>query len=59
VWRTLDADDRERLEERTKRFVARTRWEGARNFEITDEIRVLIAAQACLLTLRFDHLARR
>lgn len=54
TWRTLGPDERARLEERTKRFVAGTRWEAARDFAMTDEIRVLIAAQVCLLTLGFD-----
>jgi len=54
VWRTLDAEERRLLEDRTKLFVAETRWEPARGFTMTDEVRVLIAAQANLLALGFD-----
>jgi Mlc titration factor MtfA (ptsG expression regulator) len=54
LWRTLDADDRTRLEDRTKVFLANTRFEAANGFAITDEIRVLVAAQACMLALGFD-----
>ena len=54
AWRTLDVQERARLEDLVKVFVADTRWEAARGFTMTDEIRVLIAAQACLLTLGFD-----
>ena len=54
AWRTLTPDERERLEERTKRFIAETRFEAARGFTMTDEMRVLIAAQACLLLIGFD-----
>jgi Mlc titration factor MtfA (ptsG expression regulator) len=54
VWRTLSADERSRLEDRTKLFVADTRWEAARGFSMTNEVRVLIAAQANLLAIGFD-----
>jgi Mlc titration factor MtfA (ptsG expression regulator) len=50
----LSLDERALLEDRTKLFVADTRWEAARGFTMTDEIRVLIAAQACLLAIGFD-----
>lgn len=36
-------------------FVASTRWEAARGFTVTEEMRVLVAAQACLLLLGLDH----
>lgn len=35
-------------------FVATTRWEAARGFRLTEEIEVLIAAQASLLLLGLD-----
>ena len=54
LYVTLDADERARLEELTKRFLARVRFEPAQGFTVTDEMRVLIAAQACLLVLELD-----
>lgn len=36
-------------------FVATTRWEAARGFRVTEEMEVLIAAQACLLLLGLDR----
>lgn len=62
-WRTLidanvpylkrlpEADHRE-LEGHIQVFLAEKRFEGAGGLELTDEIRVTIAAQACLLLLR-------
>jgi MtfA peptidase len=54
LWHRLDADERARLESLTTTFVAAKRWEAANGFEITETIRVLIAAQACLLVLELD-----
>ena len=46
------------LEELTVEFVRRIRWEAARGFEVTDEVRAVIAANACRLLLGFgDELA--
>ncbi len=36
-------------------FVAEKEWEGCQGVEITDEIKVTIAGQACLLLLGLDH----
>src|SRR5215471_12955760 len=36
------------------RFIECKSWEGCAGLQITDEIRVTIAAQACLLVLGFD-----
>ena len=47
----LDQNKREALKNQVKVFVAEKEFEGASGLEITDEIRVTIAAQACLLTL--------
>lgn len=52
-WRQLDDDERDQLADITMRFVERQRWEAARGFAITDEMQVLIAAQAGLLVLGF------
>lgn len=54
AWHSLSRDERERLEGLVKVFVADKRWEAARGFALTDEIRVVIAAQACLLILELD-----
>jgi len=36
-------------------FIAEKKWEGAGGLELTDEIRVTISAQACLLLLGLPH----
>jgi len=50
----LDADQAERLRGWIAVFLAEKRFEGCRGFEVTDEVRLLIAAQAGLVTLGFD-----
>lgn len=60
-YHRLSADDRAELLGHTQVFLAEKRFEGCSGFEITDEIRVTIAAQACLLLLHrrtdyFPHL---
>lgn len=57
----LSATGRAELLGHIQVFLARKRFEGCGGFELTDEIRVTIAAQACLLLLRretdyFPHL---
>jgi hypothetical protein len=54
LWHFLDDDERTRLGELMTRLVTSTRWESARGFILTDEIRVVIAAQASLLILGLD-----
>ena len=49
--RLSEADQRE-LEGHIQVFVAEKNFEGCGGFQITDEVKVLIAAQACLLLLR-------
>ena len=44
-----------RLRELVQVFVAEKRWEGLGGLEMTDEIRVTVAAQACVLLLGRDH----
>jgi Mlc titration factor MtfA (ptsG expression regulator) len=51
----LDADERQRLRELTQVFVSEKHWEGCGGLELTDEIRVTIAATACLLIMGRDH----
>jgi Mlc titration factor MtfA (ptsG expression regulator) len=54
-YRYLDAGERQRLRELVQVFVAEKEWEGCNGLELTDEIRVTIAAQACLLVLELEH----
>jgi len=46
---------RDRLKRRIQILLAEVQFEGVRGFRITDEVRVLIAAQACLLLLGNDR----
>jgi Mlc titration factor MtfA (ptsG expression regulator) len=50
-WRHLDAGERERLEGLALELVAEKAWEAANGFELTDEMMVVISAQAALLIL--------
>jgi Mlc titration factor MtfA (ptsG expression regulator) len=51
VFGRLSSDDQTELLEHTQVFLAEKHLEGAGGLELTDEIRVTIAAQACLLLL--------
>lgn len=51
AWVWLDEDRRSRLVADTATLMHRFRWEAARGFELTGEIRATIAAHAALLTL--------
>jgi Mlc titration factor MtfA (ptsG expression regulator) len=53
-WSLLDVDEATRMRALVARFVHRTRWEAARGFELTEDVKVLIAAQASLLLLGLD-----
>jgi Mlc titration factor MtfA (ptsG expression regulator) len=53
-WTLLSDTERERLEGLIARMYHRTRWEAARGFELTESMKVLIAAQASLLLLGLD-----
>jgi len=50
-YRRLSPADREELKEHIQVFLAEKHFEGAVGLVITDEIRVTIAAQACMLLL--------
>ena len=52
--RGLEPARRRRLDERVQTFIADTSWEGCGGLELTEEMQVTIAAQACLLTLDRD-----
>jgi MtfA peptidase len=51
----LDDDQRAHLHALIQVFIAEKHWEGAGGLELTDEIRVTISAQACLLLLGLPH----
>jgi hypothetical protein len=53
-WNYLAAGQRERLAGLVQIFVAEKHWEGLRGLTVDDEIRVTVAAAACLLLLGFD-----
>lgn len=50
--RKMRAEDRHKLERLVLIFLAEKNFEGAGGFELTDDVRVAIAARACLLVLR-------
>jgi hypothetical protein len=51
----LDKTERAHLHALIQVFNAEKRWEGCGGLELTDEIRVTISAQACLLLLGLPH----
>lgn len=51
----LDADERRHLEGLILCFLEEKPFEGCGGFEITDEVRVTVAGQACLLLLAREH----
>jgi Mlc titration factor MtfA (ptsG expression regulator) len=51
----LDDVERAHLRALVKVFVAEKDWEGCGGLELTDEIRVTVSAQACLLLLGLPH----
>jgi hypothetical protein len=54
LYGRLPEADRGELERLIQVFMAEKRFEGCGGLEVTDEIRVVIAAQACLLLLHRD-----
>ena len=54
VYERLGDAEREHLERNIRVFLASVLFEGCGGLEVTDEMRVLIAAQACLLLLNRD-----
>ena len=55
VWSRLPDADRARLGRLVQVFVVEKTWEGCGGLEITEEIRVTVSAQACLLLLGLEH----
>lgn len=54
-WRFLDDDERARMRELVQVFIEEKHWEGCGGLTMTDEVRVTVAADACLLLLGRDH----
>ncbi len=50
-WRWLEADERLVLGDLIAELITTKRWEAAQGFELTDEVLVVISAQAALLVL--------
>ena len=55
LYARLSDDERRRLQGRTQIFIAEKYWEGCGGLVLTDEIKVTIAAQACLLVLGMER----
>lgn len=51
----LSEDEQRHLRMLIQVFIAEKQWEGADSLELTDEIRVTISAQACILLLGLPH----
>lgn len=56
-WWDFSVEDRTTLRDLMVRLLTEKRWEAANGFELTEEIRLVIASQAALLVLGldFDH----
>lgn len=54
-WRTLAPDEQAKLQDLVQVFVDEKHWEGCGGLTLDDEVRVTIAAQACLLVLHREH----
>jgi Mlc titration factor MtfA (ptsG expression regulator) len=54
-YKYLTDAEQARLRDDLRIFVAEKNWEGCGGLRITDEIKVTIAAQACLLVLGMEH----
>jgi len=54
-YRLLTSDERARLHALIQIFIAEKSWEGCGGLVLTDEIRVTVAAGACLLILNLSH----
>ena len=50
-WEGLTADEQARIEDEIRFFIAERHWEGCGGLVLTEEMRVIIAAQACRLLL--------
>jgi Mlc titration factor MtfA (ptsG expression regulator) len=55
LYAPLTEPEQARLRDDLRVFVAERHWEGCRGLTVTDEMKVTIAAQACLLLLNIEH----
>lgn len=55
LYSSLTNLEQERLRNDLRVFIAEKNWEGCAGITVTDEIRVTVAAQACLLLLGIEH----
>jgi Mlc titration factor MtfA (ptsG expression regulator) len=53
-WRLLDPAELERMEGLVASFFHHTRWEASNGFELTEELKVVISAQASMLLLGLE-----
>jgi Mlc titration factor MtfA (ptsG expression regulator)/Tfp pilus assembly protein PilF len=54
LYRLLSEEEQARLRGAVSVFVAEKNWEGCAGLRVTDEVRVTVAAHACLLVLGFE-----
>src|SRR6516162_6669353 len=54
-YQFLSESEKSRLRDDIRIFVAEKNWEGCGGLRMTDEIKVTIAAMACLLVLGMEH----
>jgi Mlc titration factor MtfA (ptsG expression regulator) len=54
-YHLLNEGERSRLRNDARILVAEKNWEGCHGLEVTDEVKVTIAAQACLMVLGLDQ----
>src|SRR5210317_2126623 len=54
IYGALPAELRARLNENISRFIPRVYWEATGDLDLTEEIIVTVAAQACLLTMNMQ-----
>jgi len=54
-YQHLNNEEKKRLQDLTQVFIAEKYWLGCGGLELTDEIRVMIAAYACLMILALPN----
>jgi Mlc titration factor MtfA (ptsG expression regulator) len=55
LYATLTEAEQAKLRDDLRVFVAERHWEGCGGLTVTDEMKVTVAAQACLLVLNIEH----
>src|SRR5207249_6206058 len=54
-YELLSEPEQAKLRDDMRVFIAEKYWEGCGGLKMTDEIKVTVAAQACLLVLAIEH----